>query len=100
MPVGLTTAKDVASSQSSLDQPQKMTTALPSKSAAGLLLKEPSICPTDEEAQFHRPADVKHGMATGTQKRLDKKSWEYVIKSGVAGGIAGCAVSFFESDVG
>ena len=25
-------------------------------------------------------------------KRTDKKSWEYLIKSGIAGGFAGCAV--------
>lgn len=28
----------------------------------------------------------------GGQKKLEKRSWEYVVKSGVAGGMAGCAV--------
>ena len=28
-----------------------------------------------------------------TKTKLDKTSWEYIIKSGVAGGFAGCAVS-------
>ena len=31
-------------------------------------------------------------MAPETKKRTDKKSMEYLIKSGLAGGFAGCAV--------
>jgi solute carrier family 25 protein 16 len=40
--------------------------------------KEPSVCPTDQEAVTPKP---------------HMKSLEYVWKSGVAGGLAGCAVS-------
>jgi solute carrier family 25 protein 16 len=43
--------------------------------------RDPTICPTDDEAIVPRAA-------------LNKQSWEYVIKSGVAGGLAGCAVRF------
>ncbi|KAL2167400.1 hypothetical protein VTG60DRAFT_1350 [Thermothelomyces hinnuleus] len=41
--------------------------------------KEPAVCPTDDEAQVPRK----------TSK--DKQSFDYVWKSGVAGGMAGCA---------
>lgn len=40
--------------------------------------KEPSVCPTDQEAVTPKP---------------QMKSLEYIWKSGVAGGLAGCAVS-------
>ena len=46
---------------------------------------EPAICPTDSDAIVPK----KHRA----NKKLDKSSWEYIIKSGVAGGFAGCAVS-------
>jgi hypothetical protein len=42
--------------------------------------KEPVLCPTDNEAILPK-------------KKLNKQSWDYVIKSGVAGGLAGCSVS-------
>ncbi|KAF4970269.1 hypothetical protein FSARC_2675 [Fusarium sarcochroum] len=38
--------------------------------------KEPSVCPTDHEA---------------VTPKAQMKSWEYIWKSGVAGGLAGCA---------
>lgn len=38
-----------------------------------------AICPTDDEAVVPR-------------KKVDKQSWDYVWRSGTAGGIAGCAV--------
>jgi hypothetical protein len=41
--------------------------------------RDPTICPTDDEAIVPKAA-------------LNKQSWEYVVKSGVAGGLAGCAV--------
>lgn len=46
---------------------------------------EPAICPTDSDTLLPK----KHRM----KSKLDKRSWEYIIKSGVAGGFAGCAVS-------
>jgi solute carrier family 25 protein 16 len=39
--------------------------------------RDPTICPTDDEAII---------------PKLNKQSWEYIVKSGVAGGVAGCAV--------
>lgn len=43
--------------------------------------KDPPVCPTDDEAQ------VPHAK---TPK--DKRSLDYIWRSGVAGGMAGCAV--------
>jgi solute carrier family 25 protein 16 len=45
--------------------------------------REPKICPTDDEAIVPK---------RDPKRKLNKQSWEYVIKSGVAGGLAGCAV--------
>lgn len=42
---------------------------------------EPPVCPTDDEARVPRAKAFK-----------DKRSLEYVWRSGVAGGLAGCAV--------
>ena len=47
--------------------------------------REPLICPTDEEALAPRKGQI--------HRKVDKRSPEYIIKSGLAGGIAGCAVS-------
>lgn len=44
--------------------------------------KEPAVCPTDDEAQVPRKATK------------DKQSVNYVMKSGIAGGMAGCAVRY------
>ncbi|AEO66850.1 uncharacterized protein THITE_2088327 [Thermothielavioides terrestris NRRL 8126] len=41
--------------------------------------KEPAVCPTDDEARVPRKAVQ------------DKRSFDYVWRSGVAGGVAGCA---------
>ncbi|OJD38611.1 mitochondrial carrier protein [Diplodia corticola] len=46
----------------------------------------PAICPTDDDAIVPRKAAAQAGA-----QKLDKRSWEYMIKSGVAGGVAGCA---------
>lgn len=42
--------------------------------------KDPPVCPTDDEARIPRKV-VK-----------DKRSFDYLWRSGVAGGMAGCAV--------
>jgi solute carrier family 25 protein 16 len=42
--------------------------------------QEPAICPTDGEAVVPR-------------KKLEKRSFDYLWRSAVAGGLAGCAVS-------
>lgn len=43
-------------------------------------IKEPAVCPTDDEAVVPRK-----------KQPLDKRSFEYFWRSGVAGGFAGCA---------
>lgn len=40
--------------------------------------KEPPVCPTDDEA---------------VTPQSQTRSWDYIWRSGVAGGLAGCAVS-------
>ena len=51
---------------------------------------EPTIRPTDSDTVVPK----KHR----TKTKLDKSSWEYIIRSGVAGGFAGCAVSPMPTD--
>ena len=54
--------------------------------------RQPPICLTDEEAVVSAK-DKKDNMASDSPRRkVDKRSTEYVIKSGLAGGLAGCAV--------
>lgn len=54
---------------------------------AGRLSKDSiSICPTDDEAVVPR-------------KKVDKQSLDYLWRSGTAGGLAGCAVSFFTKPI-
>jgi solute carrier family 25 protein 16 len=43
--------------------------------------RQPVLCPTDDDA-----------IVPDTKPKLDKQSVEYVVKSGIAGGLAGCAV--------
>jgi solute carrier family 25 protein 16 len=45
--------------------------------------RDPKICPTDDETIVPK---------RDPKRRLNKQSWEYVIKTGIAGGLAGCAV--------
>jgi solute carrier family 25 (mitochondrial carrier protein), member 16 len=75
-----------------LDKPHEMTSAIQT-SASSRVLKETSICPTDQEAMVPIRSNDRDGLAsTPAQKKLDKKSWDYIIRSGIAGGVAGCAV--------
>ncbi|KAF1817182.1 mitochondrial carrier [Eremomyces bilateralis CBS 781.70] len=69
---------------------QQATTASSSSISPGLQRSdrrsprnEPGICPTDDDAIVPK--------GTATEKRKNKQSWDYVVKSGIAGGIAGCA---------
>lgn len=48
--------------------------------------KDPALCPTDHEAVM-------------PERKAPTRSWDYVWRSGVAGGLAGCAVSFFPSQL-
>jgi solute carrier family 25 (mitochondrial carrier protein), member 16 len=54
-----------------------------SASASASASRDPKICPTDDEAIVPKGEE---------RNRLNKQSWEYIIKTGVAGGLAGCAV--------
>jgi hypothetical protein len=49
--------------------------------------RDTKICPTDDEAFLPK-------------RKLNKRSPEYIIKSGVAGGLAGCAVSNYAFQTG
>ena len=51
--------------------------------------REAAICPADSDTVVPK----KHRVNT----KLDKSSWEYIVKSGMAGGFAGCAVSTFSA---
>lgn len=44
----------------------------------------PAICPTDHETVIPK--------REGRKTKIDNQSLEYIVKSGVAGGLAGCAV--------
>lgn len=61
---------------------QMTTDYAPPLATVGRMKKTPAICPTDDDAI----------VPSRPKTQLDKKSWEYLIKSGVAGGLAGCAV--------
>jgi solute carrier family 25 protein 16 len=52
------------------------------------------ICPTDGDTPMPRKEMQRHMAPTqaGRSQKVDKKSPEYLMKSMIAGGIAGCAV--------
>ena len=95
MPWGLTAGENASKTDMALDKPQKMTSAIQTGSPSRLI-KEPSICPTDQESLIPIGSKDREGSAsTPAQKKVDKKSWDYIIRSGVSGGVAGCAVCGF-----
>ncbi|KAF1364649.1 mitochondrial carrier [Lizonia empirigonia] len=52
------------------------------------------LCPTDGDAMVPSRAtrdEQPLHKAAGAKAKVDKKSYEYLVKSGIAGGIAGCA---------
>ncbi|KAJ4985586.1 mitochondrial carrier protein [Stagonosporopsis vannaccii] len=56
-------------------------------------MQQPPLCPTDSDAIVPSSAgkDTHSHEAASRGGKIDKKSYEYLIKSGIAGGIAGCA---------
>jgi len=48
--------------------------------------REPAICPTDDDAILPR-----RKKEEAQKRKVDKRSTEYIVKSGMAGGLAGCA---------
>lgn len=63
------------------DEPQKMTPD-PSSEAAG---NKPAICPSDHASIVPLQSDASE------RRRIPKQSWQYAVRSGVAGGLAACA---------
>jgi solute carrier family 25 protein 16 len=63
--------------------PTNMTTTAAQTNSPGNLI------PDHDAAML---AKKEGGLDMREAKKMDKKSWEYLIKSGLAGGIAGCAV--------
>lgn len=61
-------------------EPHEMTSSRP----AG---NQPGICPTDSDN--HLPIHLEKQEGEG--RKIPKQSWEYVVRSGVAGGTAACA---------
>ncbi|KAF2833093.1 mitochondrial carrier [Ophiobolus disseminans] len=61
--------------------------------ASYLLERHPPLCPTDGDAIISKPkeGDKHNDMQDGRTRKVDKKSPEYLLKSLIAGGIAGCA---------
>ncbi|KAF2631880.1 mitochondrial carrier [Macroventuria anomochaeta] len=55
--------------------------------------KTPPLCSTDGDTIVlsRSGKDARPHEAAGRKVKVDKKSYEYLIKSGIAGGIAGCA---------
>lgn len=88
MPSGPSLGNNNASdSYKPLQRPQEMTSAV--QPSSRLLKGDPAICPTDQEAVV--PAGARFGEGRNS-KKMDKQSWDYIIRSGIAGGVAGCAV--------
>lgn len=104
LPTTYESSSSLFSSSSSSDPGSSSSSArrVPSSSefrARGLI---PAICETDETPPAplppRPPLSSDHGEGTAPaavseRPRKEKQSWEYVIKSGIAGGIAGCVVS-------
>ncbi|KAH6614915.1 mitochondrial carrier domain-containing protein [Boeremia exigua] len=61
--------------------------------SAGSSTNSPPLCATDGDAIVpSRSGQNTHGHEAASRTRaVDKKSYEYLVKSGIAGGIAGCA---------
>jgi len=59
------------------------------------LLEEPAPRTLQSQSKLFHTDDGAVAIHTPVRdpKRLDKRSWDYIMRSGVAGGLAGCAVS-------
>lgn len=73
-----------ASQKLQTDGPPEMTTSTRSEVAG----KKAAICETDGTAIT---AFDSRDRADGTAREISKRSWEYVVRSGTAGGLAACA---------
>lgn len=58
------------------------------------LERYPSICATDGDTGGNKRETQRHMAAQDgrTKQKVDKKSTEYLVKTMIAGGLAGCAV--------
>jgi len=66
------------------DEPHAMTPPAPRSAVPG---KQHAICPTDQENLL----PVRDGPNAKSDHKIAKQSLEYVVRSGVAGGLAACA---------
>ncbi|KAL1607747.1 coenzyme A transporter [Paraconiothyrium brasiliense] len=55
------------------------------------LQKAPPLCATDDEAHVPIKEGRKRSRSPSRERKVDRRSPEYIIKSGIAGGLAGCA---------
>ena len=66
-----------------------MPTAAELDGSSGMRLSDTNKHPRD-----HAIARTNAGSGPATRKEIDKQSLDYVLRSGLAGGLAGCAVWF------
>ena len=66
-----------------------MPTAAELEGSSAMRLSDTSQPPRD-----HAMTRMNAGSSPATRKEVDKKSFDYMLRSGVAGGLAGCAVGF------
>ncbi|KAK5017556.1 coenzyme A transporter [Cryomyces antarcticus] len=72
------------SDASSTSQPaQEMTVAIQDAADDRRPAREPAICPTDDDSLTP--------LRERPRREINRQSWEYVVRSGLAGGLAGCA---------
>jgi len=62
-------------------------------------VKEPAICPTDDDtvglrAKREKGSEMEMERTGEERKKYHKQSWDYIWRTGLAGGLAGSAVSF------
>lgn len=63
-----------------------------SRGTASRLLEEPPPGPDHRRFNPPQPPVMIKGNASRETKELDKRSLDYILRSGLAGGLAGCAV--------
>ena len=98
MPWGLSTGNHAADSQAALDKPQEMTALVQREGSSSRLLKEQPTLGEEDVVHSLQTKERLDGDETPTRRKVvDKKSWDYIVKSGVAGGVAACAVCDFNT---
>ena len=57
------------------------------------LLEESETMAQEKPGIIYKTGETSAGVLKAEKKVLDKRSLDYIVRSGVAGGLAGCAVS-------